>query len=62
MYRDVLFIDDLETRRLFYKYIVILFSRLIMWKAARQPIVTTLTTEAELLALEHVVKESIVLK
>jgi hypothetical protein len=39
-----------------------LFGGLIIWKAARQATVTTLTTEAELLTLEHVAKESTALK
>ena len=39
-----------------------LFGGPIIWKAARQATVTTSTTEAELLALEHVAKESVALK
>ena len=39
-----------------------LFSGAILWKAARQNTVTTSTTKAELLALEHATKEAIALK
>ena len=39
-----------------------LFRGPIIQKAARQVIVTTLTTKAKLLALEHVAKESTALK
>lgn len=39
-----------------------LFGGAILWKAARQSTVTTSTTEAELLALEHATKEAMVLK
>jgi hypothetical protein len=39
-----------------------LFRGLIIWKAARQVIVTTSTTKAELLALEYIAKESAALK
>jgi hypothetical protein len=59
---DASFADDLETRRLSYRYIVLLFGGLILWKAAKQSTVTTLTTEAELLTLKHVSKEAIALK
>lgn len=39
-----------------------LFGGAIVWKAARQATVTTSTTEAELIALEHVGKETMALK
>jgi hypothetical protein len=39
-----------------------LFGGPILWKAAKQSTVTTSTTEAELLALEHVSKEAMALK
>jgi hypothetical protein len=39
-----------------------LFGGPIIWKAARQVTVTTSTTKAELLALEHIAKESVALK
>ncbi len=35
---------------------------MVLWKAARQPTVTTSTTEAELLGVEHVAKETLALK
>ena len=59
---DASFADDSETRRSSQGYIVQLFGGPIIWKAARQATVTTSTTEAELLALEHVAKESTALK
>jgi hypothetical protein len=59
---DASFADDRETRRSSQGYIVQLFGGPIIWKAARQSTVTTSTTEAELLALEHVAKESAALK
>ena len=59
---DASFADDPETRRSSYGYIVMLFGGAILWKAARQNTVTTSTTEAELLALEHVAKETMALK
>ena len=39
-----------------------LFGGAISWQAARQPTVTTSTTEAELLALAHVAKEAMAMK
>lgn len=59
---DASFADDSESRRSSQGYIVQLFGGPIIWKAARQSTVTTSTTEAELLALEHVAKESTALK
>jgi hypothetical protein len=59
---DASFADDRESRRSSQGYIVQLFGGPIIWKAARQATVTTSTTEAELLALEHVAKESVALK
>ena len=59
---DASFADDPETRRSSHGYIAILFGGPILWKAARQNTVTTSTTEAELLALEHVSKETIAIK
>jgi hypothetical protein len=59
---DASFADDRESRRSSQGYIVQLFGGPIIWKAARQATVTTSTTEAELLALEHVAKESAALK
>jgi hypothetical protein len=59
---DASFADDPETRRSSHGYIVIMFGGPILWKAARQSTVTTSTTEAELLALEHVTKETVAIK
>ncbi|KAL0944848.1 reverse transcriptase domain protein [Colletotrichum truncatum] len=59
---DASFADDEETRRSSQGYIIFLFGGPIQWKAARQNTVTTSTTEAELLSLEHTAKETIALK
>lgn len=59
---DASFADDEDTRRSSHGYVIMLFGGPIIWKAARQNTVTTSTTEAELLALEHVSKESMALK
>jgi hypothetical protein len=59
---DASFANNLETRCLSHRYIVLLFGGPILWKAAKQSTVTTLTTEAELLALKYVSKEAIALK
>ncbi|KAH6242081.1 hypothetical protein HBI42_243440 [Parastagonospora nodorum] len=59
---DASFADDSITRRSSHGYIAMLFGGAILWKAARQSTVTTSTTEAELIALEHVAKETIALK
>jgi hypothetical protein len=59
---DASFADDQETRRSSHGYIAMLYGGAIFWKAARQSTVTTLTIEAELLALEHTTKEAIALK
>jgi hypothetical protein len=56
------FADNTESRRSSQGYIVQLFGGPIIWKAARQVTVTTSTTEAKLLALEHIAKESVALK
>jgi hypothetical protein len=62
IYGDASFADDTETRRSSHGFIVTLFGGPIIWRAARQPTVTTSTTEAELLALEAVAKETMALK
>lgn len=59
---DASFADDPDTRRSSHGYIAMLYGGAIFWKAARQSTVTTSTTEAELLALEHVAKETMALK
>ena len=62
IYGDASFADDAETRRSSHGFIVTLFGGPIIWKAARQPTVTTSTTEAELLALEQIAKETMALR
>jgi hypothetical protein len=62
IYGDASFADNAETRRSSHGFIVTLFGGPIIWKAARQPTVTTSTTEAELLALEQIAKETMALK
>jgi hypothetical protein len=59
---DASFADDPETRRSSHGYIAMLYGGPIFWKAARQSTVTTSTTKAELLALEHTTKEAMALK
>jgi hypothetical protein len=59
---DASFADDTETRRSSNGYVISLFGGPVVWKAARQQTVTTSTTEAELLALELVSKESMAFK
>lgn len=59
---DASFADDEETRRSSQGYLMSLFGGPIAWRAARQDTVTTSTTEAETLALEHTAKETIALK
>jgi hypothetical protein len=59
---DASFADDPETRRSSHGYIALLFGGAIFWKATRQSTITTSTTEAELLALEHVTKELMALR
>jgi len=48
---DTLFIDNTLNRKSSQGYIFLLFGRPIAWKANKQDTVTTLSTEAELLAL-----------
>jgi hypothetical protein len=62
IYGDASFADDEDTRRSSHGYVMMLFGGPISWKAARQPTVTTSTTEAELLSLAHVAKETMALK
>ena len=56
------FINDIEIKRSFYRYIISLFKGLITWKAVRQDIITTLITETELKRVGSVVKETMTLK
>ena len=54
---DASFADDLEIRRSTEGYLFKLFGGPIDWKSRKQQTVTTSTTEAELLALQHAAKE-----
>jgi len=55
---DASFADDPATRRLSYGYVMILFGGPISWRSGLQDIVTTSTTEAELLGVERITKKS----
>ena len=55
---DASFADDKETRRSSQGYLITLFGGPILWNATRQSTITTSTTEAELLALKQVAKET----
>jgi hypothetical protein len=59
---DASFADDEETRRSLQGYIMTLFGGPIVWKASRQATVTTSTTEAELLSLQHTAAEAMALE
>ena len=54
---DASYADDKETRRSTEGYLFKLFGGAVDWKARKQQTVTTSTTEAELLSLQHAVKE-----
>jgi hypothetical protein len=54
---DASFADDSTTRRSTKGYLFQLFGGPIDWRCIKQRIVTTSTTEAELLALSHTAKE-----
>ena len=56
---DTSFADNSLNRKSFQAYTMKLFSRLVGWRANKQDIVTTSTTEAELLALAQATKESL---
>jgi len=59
---DASFADDDESRRSSQGYTMSLFGGMIAWRAARQTTVTTSTTEAELLGVGYVAKETMALK
>jgi hypothetical protein len=59
---DASFGDHIETRRSSHGYTIALFGGLIDWKAARLPTVSTSTTEAELLGVDHTARETIALQ
>jgi hypothetical protein len=56
------FADDADTRRSSQGYTISLFGSLIMWRTARQTIVTTSLTEAEMLGISFIAKELLALK
>ena len=59
---DASFADDPETRRSAQGYLIMLFGGLVNWKSARQNTVTTSSTEAELLALTDLGRETMAFK
>jgi hypothetical protein len=56
-----LYIDNLDIYYLSYSYVISLFGGLIIWKAARQNIVTTSLTKSEILGVAYTAKETIAL-
>jgi hypothetical protein len=58
---DSSYVDDPDIRRSSYGYMISLFGGLIIWKAARQNIVTTSSTESEILGVAHTAKETMAL-
>ena len=56
---DASFADNTLDRKSSQEYIMLLFGGAIAWKANKQNIVTTSSTEAELLALSQTAKEAI---
>jgi hypothetical protein len=56
---DAVFADDTKTRRSSEGYLFKLFGGPVDWRVSKQRIVTTSTTEAELLALISAAKEAI---
>ncbi|KAF4310846.1 Integrase catalytic core [Botryosphaeria dothidea] len=55
---DASFANDVATRRSHQGSLIMLFDGPVDWKASKQPTVTTLTTEAELLALSETAKQA----
>jgi hypothetical protein len=55
---DASFADDPETRRSTQGYLMKMFDGPIMWQSSKQKTVATSTTEAELLSLSHIVRET----
>ena len=56
-YSDIAFADNKSTRYSSNGYAIKLFGRMLYFKATKQKIVTTASTEAELLALTLIAKE-----
>lgn len=59
VYTDALFADDPRDRKSSQGHLITLFGGPIAWKSGKQDTITTSSTEAELLALTAVAKESI---
>jgi hypothetical protein len=59
---DTSFTDSPEDRKSSQGYLIKLFGGPVTWKASKQVTVTIFTTEAELLVLEHIVKEGFALE
>jgi hypothetical protein len=59
---DASFADNPDDRKSSQGYLIKLFGGPVAWKSNKQATVTTSTTEAELLALEHTVKEGFALE
>ena len=59
---DASFADDPDDRKSSQGFLIKLFRGPVAWKSSKQATVTTSTTEAELLALEHRVKEGFALE
>ena len=55
---DASFADDPDTRRSSQGYVIMMFGGAVIWKAVRQATVTTSTTEAEVLSLQTLAKET----
>jgi hypothetical protein len=58
-YSDSSFADNTLDRKSSHGFLSILYGGVVAWKAAKQTTFTTLTTEAELLALAFAAKEAI---
>jgi len=56
------FANNIETRRFLQSFIISLFRRLVIWKLAKQNTIIISITEAELLSLFLIAKETIILK
>ena len=59
MASNTLFVDNSINRKSSQAYTMKLFGEVIGWRASKQEIVTTSTTEAELLALSQATKEAL---
>lgn len=57
--KNVIFGNNILDQKSSQDYIIKLFSRAVAWKANKQDIITTLSTEANLLAISQITKEAI---